>query len=102
MHVSDVHRFVIAEAEPTACDSIDQPERQCDENRRTDDDTHDGKDKDGADRRPEQREPEGPNLPAIVRLGPGAARVAPLDIVQDDRRDRWDAAQEAAQYGHAA
>src|SRR5262249_11109864 len=97
-----VHRAMIAQAHPALRVAVDHPERDGGEDREGDRDADQRDEEQPGDRNPEYREPEGADLPAVVRLRPGATRVAALHVVQDHRSDRRHAPDEAPDYRRGA
>ena len=99
-----VHRAAVAQRHPAANDPVDEPESH-ERHRQPGDEDADAErddDEEHAERDPQQPEPERADLPAEVRLQPGAARFAPLHVVQDDRDDRRPAGEERADDGRGA
>src|SRR4029078_12055978 len=78
------------ERRDTQHDQSDHPDREADQ----DDRQEEPGDED--ETRPELREPERANLPGEMRLEPGAASVAALQVVEDDGDDRRPAEEEGS------
>src|SRR5690606_6116959 len=75
-----VHRPPVVQVEPALHDAVDKPDAHGNAEKPSDDDDQE----DAADDIPEQGKPEGPDLPAEVRLQQGACDLLPLDVVDDD------------------
>src|SRR5512139_2190738 len=86
---SGVHRLVVVEAQPALDDAVDHPHGVGEEHGPADEDDH----QDDAHHRPQQPEPEGPDLPAEMAFQEGPGDVVLLDVVHHDRDDRGDADQ---------
>src|SRR5690606_20339093 len=83
---SDVHALARAQPHPAARDAVDEPDGHGN-HRDPDDDESDAEredDKHCAERDPQQAVPERADLPDEVRLEPGAAHLAALQVVDDD------------------
>src|SRR6185369_11778319 len=75
--------FVVVQVEPALDDPVDDPDRVRGED-------------EPADHGPEQPPPEGADLPAEVRLEPGAFRLVALHVVDHDGHDPGDSHEEAS------
>jgi len=95
-----VHRPTVTKSDPTAGDPVHKPESdQSDREPHEQEADPKGRDDEGrAEGDPEQTEPKRSDLPAKVRVEPGAASLAPLDVVQNDRDDRRPAGEECADH----
>jgi hypothetical protein len=95
-----VHWASIVKSDPAADDAIHEPESdQTDWEPHEEEADSQGRDDEGpAEGDPEQSKPERSDLPAKVRVKPGVASLAPLDIVQNDGDDRRPAGEECADY----
>src|SRR6185503_8279097 len=94
----------VTQCQPAANDSVDEPEAY-EPHRQPRDEKADAKRRDDeyhTERDPEQPEPERPNLPAKVRLEPGAARLAALHVVQNDSDDGRPAGKEGSDHRRGA
>src|SRR5439155_3259521 len=96
-----VRRAMIDQPQPALRDPVDEPQPDDTERQPRDEnaDAERGHHEEQAQRDPQEPEPERPDLPAEVGLEPGAARLAPLHIVQDDGDDRGPASEEGAHDG---
>src|SRR5438132_4458557 len=99
-----VHRPAIPQCQPTTNDPVDEPESNETERQPRDEqaDPQGYDNKEQAERHPQQAEPERTDLPPEMRLQPGAARLAPLRVIQNHRDDGWPAGQECAYDGRGA
>src|SRR5687767_11493252 len=95
-----VHRAAVAHRHPAADDPVDEPEPDHADGQPRDDDADAERrdDEQHAESDPEQPVPERPDLPAEVRLEPGATRLAAFHVVEDDRDDRRPAGEEGADH----
>ena len=94
---SHVHWPSIAKSDTAANDAIHEPKSD-----QSDREPHEEEanpkcrdDEDPTEGYPEQSKPERSDLPAKVRFQPGAASLALLDVVQNDRNDRRPAVRNA-------
>lgn len=101
---SYIHRPTIAKSYPATNDAIHKPEaHQRDREPHKEKPDSQGRDGEGsAEGDPEQSKPEGSDLPAKMRVKPGTASFAPLDVVEDDRDDRWPAGEKCPDHGSRA
>lgn len=98
-----LHRLSCAETYPTPGNAVDEPDRNECERQPDDDDPQPERQHEEQEARnhPEQAVPEGPNLPAEVRLEPGAANVAALHVVEDHGHERRPTREECADDGRS-
>src|SRR5882762_3662271 len=92
-------RLLVAQREPAAHQAVDDPDRQRKQAEQTHRDAYDGQHDEPRQACPQHREPEGPQLPAEMRLEEATVRRRAAHVVHDHRDDRRQAADETADDG---
>ena len=93
-------RFAPRQRKPAARDAIRHPGSDQQQKRHREHDAKNRCRQQQRDAAPEQRPPEGADLPAEVRLEQSPGRVRALQIIQHDRDDRGPAGDEGGDYEH--
>ena len=95
----NTQRPLAKQRDPAANDAVADPQTKEGDQYPGDGDADDGNDQRAINHQPEQREPEGADLPAEVTFQPGAIDIATLQVIEQDGTKRGQAKDETTGNG---